>query len=296
MSGHRHNPSAGTQNQGNTLGDRSCVRQSKLYRQYESGNGVKDILGSSHLCWNENFKEGAYKGQRVFDHNAPTAGNFDQSIDPRYVAQDMKKSINNSQSNYSKPPADRRQSLTKYEDQDRSISNIGNYQQSSRNQYQEDGGTFRSSRNRHDVPEPIETTYKSLKAQKNRDDTFREQGKGSYEDSHSLARYAGRDDRDSRGSGGAYGGYGERAPYGTRDVTEDDDNYNKYSDRNYGARGGARGGYSEQNDYSDENYGGRGNANTRNNRNDDSREVAYERGNNGRMGASGKGNQSTRPW
>ena len=32
MSGHKHNSSAMTQNQGNTLGDRSCVRQSKLYR------------------------------------------------------------------------------------------------------------------------------------------------------------------------------------------------------------------------------------------------------------------------
>lgn len=66
---HHHDPRAGTQNQGNSLGDRSCVRQSKLYRQYESGNGVKDILGSSHLAWNANEKEGAYKGHKVYDHN-----------------------------------------------------------------------------------------------------------------------------------------------------------------------------------------------------------------------------------
>lgn len=70
MSGHKHNPSAGTQNQGNTLGDRSCVRQSKLYRMYESGNGVKAILGSSNLCWDPNQQQGAYSGQKVFDHNA----------------------------------------------------------------------------------------------------------------------------------------------------------------------------------------------------------------------------------
>jgi len=37
--------SGGTQNQGNVLGDRSCVRQSKLYRQYESGNSMKAIFG-----------------------------------------------------------------------------------------------------------------------------------------------------------------------------------------------------------------------------------------------------------
>ena len=56
--------------QGNSLGSRSCVRQSKLYRQYESGNGVKAILGCDHLCWKTNVKEGAYKGQRVYDHEA----------------------------------------------------------------------------------------------------------------------------------------------------------------------------------------------------------------------------------
>jgi hypothetical protein len=70
MSGHRHNPNAGTQNQGNSLGDRSSVRQSKLYRQYESGNDVKAILGCAHLGWNPNEKEGGYKGQKVYDHLA----------------------------------------------------------------------------------------------------------------------------------------------------------------------------------------------------------------------------------
>jgi hypothetical protein len=70
MSGHRHNPNAGTQNQGNSLGDRACVRQSKLYRQYESGNDVKSILGSSHLAWNADETQGAYKGKKVYDHMA----------------------------------------------------------------------------------------------------------------------------------------------------------------------------------------------------------------------------------
>ncbi len=68
MGGHSHNPTAGTQNQGNSLGDRSCVRQSKLYRMYESGNDVKSILGTSHLCWDSNQKQGAYQGQQVYDH------------------------------------------------------------------------------------------------------------------------------------------------------------------------------------------------------------------------------------
>jgi len=69
MSGHRHNPSVASQNQGNSLGDRSCVRQSKLYRMYESGNDVKSCLGSSHLSWDPNVKQGAYSGQPVYDHS-----------------------------------------------------------------------------------------------------------------------------------------------------------------------------------------------------------------------------------
>lgn len=69
MKSHQHN-GGGTQNQNNTLGDRSCVRQSKLFRMYESGNNVKDILGTSHLAWKTDQKEGAYRGHDVFDHNA----------------------------------------------------------------------------------------------------------------------------------------------------------------------------------------------------------------------------------
>lgn len=66
--GHHHDPMSSTQNQGNSLGSRSCVRQSKLFRQYESGNSIKSILGTPNLCWQTNTKEGAYAGQRVFDH------------------------------------------------------------------------------------------------------------------------------------------------------------------------------------------------------------------------------------
>jgi hypothetical protein len=68
MPGHKHDSSAGTQNQGNTLGDRSCVRQSKLYRMRESGNDIKSILGTPHLCWDTRQKQGAYEGQAVYDH------------------------------------------------------------------------------------------------------------------------------------------------------------------------------------------------------------------------------------
>ena len=36
--------------------------------RYESGNQVKELLGTSHLQWDVNKKQGAYKGQKVYDH------------------------------------------------------------------------------------------------------------------------------------------------------------------------------------------------------------------------------------
>eukprot|EP00760_Papus_ankaliazontas_P025978 PhM_4_TR2960/c0_g2_i1/m.58694 len=68
MSGHHHCGAPGsTQNQGNTLGDRPCVRQSRLYRQHEGGNAMKDLLGHGELKWDTNAQEGAYAGRRVHD-------------------------------------------------------------------------------------------------------------------------------------------------------------------------------------------------------------------------------------
>jgi hypothetical protein len=36
--------------------------------RYESGNAVKELLGAGNLKWDENKKQGAYKGQKVYDH------------------------------------------------------------------------------------------------------------------------------------------------------------------------------------------------------------------------------------
>lgn len=68
MSGHRHNSNAATQNQGNSIGDRSSVRQSRLYRVHESGNSMKGLLGTGHLSWDADQQEGAYAGRPVYDH------------------------------------------------------------------------------------------------------------------------------------------------------------------------------------------------------------------------------------
>lgn len=75
-----HDPNSASQNVGNHVGSRSTVRQSKLFRMYESGNAAKAILGQDSLQWNVNLKEGAYHG-RVFDayegHNSCAAGAAD---------------------------------------------------------------------------------------------------------------------------------------------------------------------------------------------------------------------------
>ena len=71
MPGHTHDTTHTSANTGNVLGDRSSVRQSKLYRQYESGNDVKDILGTGHLQWKTDKKEGVYDGHTVYDHQNP---------------------------------------------------------------------------------------------------------------------------------------------------------------------------------------------------------------------------------
>ncbi|KAG5510308.1 hypothetical protein JKF63_07636 [Porcisia hertigi] len=70
MSGHHHiNDPSMTQNQGNLLGNRPCVRQSRLYREGCSGNTMKALLGQSDLSWKTNQTEGCYGGGRVYDHN-----------------------------------------------------------------------------------------------------------------------------------------------------------------------------------------------------------------------------------
>jgi hypothetical protein len=112
MSGHRHNSNAGTQNQGNSLGDRACVRQSKLYRTHESGNDVKSILGTSHLCWDAEQQEGAYKGHKVFDHTKPNSvsnemrapsyestSDYPPMSDARARSNEMKRNMNNDYAN-----------------------------------------------------------------------------------------------------------------------------------------------------------------------------------------------------
>jgi len=71
MPGHSHDNTHASANTGNILGDRSSVRQSKLYRQYESGNDVKGILGTENLQWRTDKKEGVYEGHTVYDHADP---------------------------------------------------------------------------------------------------------------------------------------------------------------------------------------------------------------------------------
>ncbi len=72
--GHRWCGTAGmTQNQGNVLGSRPCVRMSKTYRELLSGNAIKEAMGHDQLKWTINEQQGAYKGMRTWnDSRQPT--------------------------------------------------------------------------------------------------------------------------------------------------------------------------------------------------------------------------------
>ena len=66
-----HDPSFGNMNQGNSLGNRPVIRQSKYFRQYESGNETKALLGQSNLIWKTDVVQGVFNGQNAFDADDP---------------------------------------------------------------------------------------------------------------------------------------------------------------------------------------------------------------------------------
>lgn len=57
---HFHDAFSPSQNVGNVLGSRPCVRQTALYRQHESGNNMKDLLGMGHLAWDRDPNAGRH--------------------------------------------------------------------------------------------------------------------------------------------------------------------------------------------------------------------------------------------
>jgi hypothetical protein len=66
---HFHDPSAASQNVGNHVGNRPCVRQSQLFRRNESGNAMKELMGQASLQWDTKRLQGAYTGA-AYDPNS----------------------------------------------------------------------------------------------------------------------------------------------------------------------------------------------------------------------------------
>lgn len=64
--GMSHVPGASTEN-GNVLGTRPVVRQSRLYREKESGNAMKAAMGHDTLKWDTEALQGVFAGQGVYD-------------------------------------------------------------------------------------------------------------------------------------------------------------------------------------------------------------------------------------
>mmetsp|Transcript_2042 Transcript_2042/g.3679 ORF Transcript_2042/g.3679 Transcript_2042/m.3679 type:complete len:163 (-) Transcript_2042:32-520(-) len=75
-----HDSSAPTQNVGNSLGSRPVIRQSKYFRQYESGNATKSLLGMSNLQWDTEKTEGCFSGGRVHDEYRREAAAHDEYL------------------------------------------------------------------------------------------------------------------------------------------------------------------------------------------------------------------------
>eukprot|EP00933_Yihiella_yeosuensis_P053555 TRINITY_DN51808_c0_g1_i1.p1 TRINITY_DN51808_c0_g1~~TRINITY_DN51808_c0_g1_i1.p1 ORF type:complete len:390 (+),score=73.47 TRINITY_DN51808_c0_g1_i1:84-1253(+) len=70
---HTHASTAASQNLGNSLGSRPCVRQTSLYRRHESGNAMKAILGVSHLAWQQGKRcQGRCQGRGTLDFDGQT--------------------------------------------------------------------------------------------------------------------------------------------------------------------------------------------------------------------------------
>ena len=70
MSSMSHDAGTSNQNLGNSLGSRPLIRQSKYFRQYESGNATKSLLGQGNLVWNTDESEGVFRGSKTFDAEA----------------------------------------------------------------------------------------------------------------------------------------------------------------------------------------------------------------------------------
>ena len=66
---HFHDPTSSSQNVGNHVGNRPCVRQSQLFRRNESGNAMKELMGQSSLQWDTKKLQGAYTGV-AYDPNS----------------------------------------------------------------------------------------------------------------------------------------------------------------------------------------------------------------------------------
>ena len=79
MSAH-HRPGASIET-GNSLGTtRSVVRQSQRFRQNESGNAMKSLLGQDNLAWDTENKQGVFAGQAAHPAGTGVAGGLAPAV------------------------------------------------------------------------------------------------------------------------------------------------------------------------------------------------------------------------
>ena len=143
MSGHQHLGGPGmTQNQGNIIGDRPCVRQSRNYREHLGGNAMKELMGQDQLKWDTTRTQGAYEGGNVFDPDRDGPG--------RRAGQQ--------QQQFNNAPQQQQQQQQQY-------NNNANQYQSSNNQYGQSQAAPQAPGHRRGAGQANRSTYNILSGQ-----------------------------------------------------------------------------------------------------------------------------------
>jgi len=122
-----------TQNQGNSLGDRPCVRQSKNFRSGMGGNTMKELMGQEQLKWNLHQTEGAYAGGRAHDALAEVPQNMAPASASPAGGAKQQQHHQQQQQEYQAPPMQQQQQQAYYPQQQQQQ----NYPQQHSPQYQQ---------------------------------------------------------------------------------------------------------------------------------------------------------------
>ena len=82
---------------GNRLGQRPVVRQSKFYREGNAGNAMKGLLGQDSLAWDTEKNEGVFAGQALYDGRSQAYNANQQQQQPFFGGQQQQQQFGGQQ-------------------------------------------------------------------------------------------------------------------------------------------------------------------------------------------------------